>query len=310
MSMYVVSSLQTITKDLFVHADFTHFFNTPEFLSLKELKSSRFVLKNENVVIAEINFISLDKVAISGYQATFGSFDLYTGITQNSLGFFLTEIEKELKYAGIEQMKIRHWPSAYPSSELVEYGLQSAGFELICTNINQHLTISPQAFPTKIRYSEQKKLAQCHRQQFIFKQENEEALERVYDLVVDARKRKSFPVTMSFEALSKGVKARPENYLIFSVYDGHQLIAAAVSIVINNSIIYNFYHADHEGYRNFSPTVMLLEGIYKFCQKNNYSILDLGISSENGVINQGLFTFKHNMGCTSSPKHIFSKILN
>jgi hypothetical protein len=266
-------------------------------------------LNNEEGVTAEINLIIIDKVAISGYQATFGSFNIYAGITKSALSFFLGEIQKELAEAGVEQIEIRHWPSAYLKSDIVESALLVSGFKSICRDINQHLSISALSFTSKIRNSERLKLAQCYRQGFSFKQEGPEALISVHDLVVKTLVRKSFPVTMSLAALTEGFQVRPESYLIFSVYDGHQLIAAAVSLVINNSILYNFYHADHQNYRNFSPTVMLLEGIYKFCQKNNYSILDLGISSEKGITNEGLFNFKQNIGCESSPKHIFSKLI-
>ena len=107
MSMYVVSSFQTTSNDLLVPVDFTHFFNTTEFFALKKLKYSRFILKNVEGVTAEINFIIVDKVAISGYQATFGSFNIYTGITKSTLGFFLEEIQKKLEEylvnAGIDQ---------------------------------------------------------------------------------------------------------------------------------------------------------------------------------------------------------------
>ena len=309
MSMYVVSSFQSTSNDLQVPVDFTHFFNTSEFLALKKFKYSRFILKNEDGVAAEINFTISHKVAISGYQATFGSFNIYAGITNSALEFFLRKIQQELAEAGVEQIEIRHWPAAYLLSDIVESALLGSGFRSICEDINQHLSISAVSFTSKIRHSERLKLAQCYRQGFSFKQEGPEALISVHDLVVKTLVRKSFPVTMSLEALTEGFQAKPESYLIFSVYDDHQLIAAAISLVINSSILYNFYHADNQNYRNFSPTVMLLEGIYQYCQNNNYSILDLGISSEKGITNEGLFNFKRNLGCEASSKHIFSKLI-
>ena len=94
----------------------------------------------------------------------------------------------------------------------------------------------------------------------------------------------------------------PEHYLLFGVYDESKLIAASVSVRISRQIMYNFYHADDINYRSSSPVAMLVDGVYKYCQQNNFNILDLGISSVQGLLNQGLFDFKDNLGCETSNK--------
>ena len=110
---------------------------------------------------------------------------------------------------------------------------------------------------------------------------------------------------MSLEQLQTSINAMPEHYLLFGVYDGNKLIAAAVSVRISRDIMYNFYHGDDVSYRSTSPIVMLVAGIYQYCQQKNISILDLGISSVEGQINQGLFDFKKNLGCESSNKYTY-----
>ena len=307
MSMNVVSSFKTIAKGNETSSGIVHFFNHPSFLALKEFGVHNFRLEDKNTSLAEINFTMHGKVAVSGYGATFGSFNLYSTVTQSDLIFFIAEIEKSLNAHGINAIEIKNWPSSYPCSELVDSSLYAAGFESSFADINQHINVSSESFNAKISYAERKKLAQSNRQNFTFEQQGINALAPVYELIVDSRGRKGYPVTMSLEELTSAVKNAPDNYLIFTVSQGSEIIAAAISIVINESTLYNFYHADHVAFRQFSPTVMLVEGIYNFCWENNFSMLDLGISSEKGVLNEGLFKFKQNIGAENSLKHTFSR---
>ena len=41
---------------------------------------------------------------------------------------------------------------------------------------------------------------------------------------------------------------------------------------------------------------------YKFCQNKGIRVLDLGISSVDGVLNQGLYNFKRRLGAVECPK--------
>jgi hypothetical protein len=52
---------------------------------------------------------------------------------------------------------------------------------------------------------------------------------------------------------------------------------------------------------------MLIEGLYEFCQKENFTLLDLGISTDKGLANEGLIRFKKNLGAKSALKLSFLK---
>ena len=94
-------------------------------------------------------------------------------------------------------------------------------------------------------------------------------------------------------------------YLSKGVMDNDKLIAAAISVRVSKEILYNFYHADEFTYRSSSPMVMLIKEIYEYCQRNKIQILDLGISTKNGLINQGLFNFKKSLGCSVTEKNTY-----
>ena len=101
---------------------------------------------------------------------------------------------------------------------------------------------------------------------------------------------------MTFNQLREMLEKHPKHYFIFNVLDDDKLIATGITILLSPGILYNFYHAHHIGYVTDSPTVMLVKQVYDFGRAQGFDCLDLGISSENGEINQGLFRFKKALG--------------
>ena len=112
---------------------------------------------------------------------------------------------------------------------------------------------------------------------------------------------------MSYGALAEMFHHFPNEYQIFTVRDKEIIAALTVAIKINKNILYNFYPADSHQYKNFSPMVMLVKGLYEYCIENGFKLLDLGISTENSKPNYGLINFKKNIGADSSLKLTFRK---
>ncbi len=181
-------------------------------------------------------------------------------------------------------------------------------FKVISSEVNQHLAVQEEEFKVLISKNERKKLNQCLKQGYTFMQLTLDEFTNIYQLVTETRVRKGYPVSMTYENLYKTIKLMPDKYLLFGLFDRDKLIAASVSIRISHEILYNFYHADDLNFRTTSPLVMLIQQIYQYCQQNGIEILDLGVSSENGLINQGLFNFKKNLGCVSSEKNTYRLI--
>ncbi|MEN8247459.1 MAG: hypothetical protein ABFS32_00880 [Bacteroidota bacterium] len=280
-----------------------HVFNSRDFQSLKEGESKHFVVNDESDTLCRISYGLVDNAALSGYQATFGSFDFT--VDQDLIKLMIKETSRNIFKSGVELIRIKHWPLGYPEGELIHRAFISAGFEIESKEVNQHLVINEEEFIDRIKKNEKKKLKQSHNEKFQFKMLDGSYLLEVYNLVKDTRERKGFPVSMSFNELEKVFNKLPDNYHLFGVFDEDVLIAASVSIRISEKILYNFYHADLLDYRSRSPLVMLNEGIYNYCKTENIKLLDLGISSENGELNEGLFTFKENLGCATSDKNTY-----
>jgi hypothetical protein len=281
-----------------------YIFNTPEFQSLKPGEKKYFALFEKEQPIARISFSLNNHQAISGYQATFGSIDAEVPLLEETAKYFLEQACMSLESEGVVEVIIKHWPESYADSNKLFGIFREIGFKEIVSEINQHLVVQEE-FKLLIRKNERKKLNQSIKQGYTFASLSVHDLADVYQLVTETRKRKGYPVSMVYDKLYQTIKLLPDNYLLFGLFDQGKLIAASVSILISQDILYNFYHADEISYRSTSPLVMLVQEIYHYCQQNDIKILDLGVSSENGLINQGLFNFKKNLGCVSSEKNTY-----
>ena len=280
-------------------------FNTPEFQSLKEGESKYFVLYENESAIARICFMITNNQAISGHQATFGSIDADLPLPRETVKYFLEQVIMSLENTGMQEVIIKHWPAAYIGDESMHKIFGETNFKVISSEVNQHLAVQEEEFKLLISKNERKKLNQCLKQGYTFKQLTIDKLTNVYQLVTETRVRKGYPVSMTYKNLYKAMKLMPDKYMLFGLFDRDNLIAASVSILISHEILYNFYHADDINFRSTSPMVMLIKEIYQYCQQNNIRLLDLGISTEAGIINQGLFNFKKNLGCSTSEKNTY-----
>ena len=283
-----------------------HIFNSRKFQSLKTGDVKNMVLFEGLKPLARICF-KLDKnQAISGQGATFGSVDSSRPMSKETVTFFLREVSTNLEREGNKAVIIKHWPEGYSTSSNMQESFEEIGFKVISNELNQHLPVGDEAFNSLISKNERKKLNQCIKEGYTFKILATNQLEEVYRLVENTRTRKGYPVSMTLEALNKTTKVLPDKYLLFGLFAKEELIAASVSLRISENILYNFYHADAFAYRSTSPIVLLVQEIYNYCKRSDIKILDLGVSSENGKINAGLFKFKENLGCVSSAKKTYS----
>ncbi len=280
-----------------------YMFNSPGFQALKGGRGRYFTLQDGGHILARLGFRLVEGAAISGYEATFGSVDCLPGTTEEQKQFFLGQVIQKLGRENLQEVVIRHRPQAYGGNwHKIFTGL---GFTVVQQEVNQHLLINGEAFRQQIKYNEQKKLKQAIKAGYVFRQLTLKELAGVYALVADTRNRKGYPVSMQLPDLQEAFVALPNNYHLFGLYADNELIAASVSIRVSSRVLYNFYHADAAAYRSTSPLVMLLAKIYRYCQQHHIEILDLGVSSENGLLNKGLFTFKKNLGCQQSGKNTY-----
>jgi len=281
-----------------VHHDLL-FFHSNEFIKRnKDSNPLFFNLYVEEKNLASIVFEEIEGIAISLPRSPFGGLIIGDIIDQETLEEFHNYIIAYLKDKNCP-VEIRLAPTIYSSDEP---NYLDARLEIIYIENNQHIPIDRIKFSDKLNRNRKRKLELNIHQGYKFKRLEIEQLDQAYELIRECRIDKGYPVTMSIDALKKTFTSFPDRYLLFGVFDGSELIATAVSIRVSESTLYNFYHGDRLSYRGSGPVTLLVAGIYEYCQEHGIEILDLGISSQHGKLNEGLFYFKRSCGAVSSDK--------
>ena len=193
----------------------------------------------------------------------------------------------------------------------LENCLFKLGFEISVTEQNYEIPITPKSFYEIITSTRAKQLLKKSiKKGFTFQEITDPNFSEIHAFITRSRERKNRPMTMNLLQFENHFKIFPDNFKIFSVMDSEQIIAVGVTIKINDDIVYTFYLADDERYLKDSPTIFLLSGIYDYFQARNHTILDLGIATNQGILNEGLAYFKGSLGGILSLKKTYSKTLN
>ena len=196
-----------------------YIFNSPEFQSLKTGNLRYFGLFKHDQVLARLCFTIDKDQAVSGHQATFGSFDSESELSAELAKFFLKEVGILLQAGGIKEVIIKHWPECYIGADAMQEIFAELGYGLLSSEINQHLVVQEKAFNLVIRKNERKKLNQCLNKGYTFKILSRDDLARVYQLVTKTRLRRGYPVSMAYEQLYKNIESLPDQFLLFGLFD-------------------------------------------------------------------------------------------
>jgi hypothetical protein len=269
----------------------------------------KFVFRNQEhtIVPFETNSIVIyfSKVAdtlISLDKAPFGSFIADHEVPKNDLLQLLKNIFEWSINRQITNIIIRSFPESYAPqfSRRVKEALFECEFKIMYEDIAQVLHVNGNEM--KLNTHKKRRLRNALAAGFTFQKLPVTHLDPCYSLIVKARESKGYPVTMTLQELKDIFALFPEEYLLFGVFDKNKLIAASVCIEVNNKIMYCFYIGDDLNYRSYSPVTLLIHGIYRHCRQNGYTLLDLGISTDKGILNKGLYTFKKTFGAVDSQK--------
>lgn len=138
-------------------------------------------------------------------------------------------------------------------------------------------------------------------------------LESVIDVLEISRKNLGLSLSMSRDQIRKAFRDMPNEYAYFAAVIEDTVVASAITVSLTAEIKYVLYWGDAgDTWKSTSPVVALYSAIVQDAQDNGFSILDLGISSVEGFINDGLKRFKDNLGSitTLRRKVMFQRPIN
>jgi hypothetical protein len=267
------------------------------------------LMPSEMKAVASIHFHINEQSASSPYRAPFGSIELAAALAPRLLYEFFEYLEVQLAKRGVREIQIKNPPQGYaPASlSLIETVLINQGYQVVTAELTALIASDAAGFSQRIRHSEKLRLQQAKNAGCAFCHWPVESLRQVYDFLSRCHEEKGYPVSITFDDLYKTVATFPDRYLLFGIIKEEEVIAASISIKINQNCLYNFFANHNRKYNPLSPLILLIEGIYVYCQENRIGLLDLGTSALHGKPNFNLLDFKMHIGGVPSAKVTFNK---
>lgn len=264
-----------------------------------------------NKIHAQINFELLNEVAASPGRAPFGSIEFREELAPEALSYFLEEIEGKLKGKGVKKILIKDAPHQYRPQQaaLLSVLFLDFGFQLTNQEINSGIVIDHRSWESRISHAEMKRLRRSKSEGLEFQLLAIEKSEEIYNFIQSCREERGMRLSMTWTQLKHAIENCKEDFLLFGVFQKGELVAASISVKVNQRILYDFYHAHPKAFDQLSPVVALVDGMYSFCQKNKFGLLDLGTSALEKKINFSLLNFKTQLGSEHSLKLTFAKDL-
>ena len=262
-------------------------------------------------VSGAIHFQLNNGVAASPLRAPFGSAEFSGSVPGEVLFEFLKFFESKLQSRGVSRIVIKSYPCAYAEAQsvLLQTFLWNLKYNVATAEIASVVHVTADGALRTFHRSEKRKLGKAIGAGLVFKELPNESFEAVYNFIHRCRSEKNYTLSMTLADLKIAMSRFPERYLLFGVFENHRLAAAAITILVKDHILYDFYHDHDAAFDYLSPVVLLVEGIYEFCYRNRIQMIDLGTSAEEGLPNFSLLHFKNYLGGNPTSKLTFEKIL-
>jgi hypothetical protein len=250
--------------------------------------------------------------AVSPAAAPFGSIEFAGNLPDHVLNDFIQRLTQVAANVGAKTLQLVNYPHCYApvQADKLTGLLVKQGFSLTETSGNFHIPVTNQPFEQTITSAEYRRLQRCQHASFQFNEWLNPDIDFVTSYLVKARMLQNYPLSIPASRLADLLCLFPDKFVVFVVKDGSTVAALTIAVRVRKDILYYYLPASHPDYRSFSPMVMLIAGLYRYCQQHGISLLDLGVSLDNNRLPKpSLMRFKRNVGAQESLKLTFEKSL-
>lgn len=249
-----------------------------------------------------------NEILLSPFSAPFGGFHfnhelVYAGVVNE----FIRDIKLFIEMNDIDGIQITLPPNIYHqtiNSKIVN-SLYYNEFQINSIDITNwvNLDLFKNNFKQK---SAREFLNQAFRNDLTFQLVTEiDEKYKAYELINMNRMRFSRPIYMTFDDLVEIDKIWKTDYFI--VYDkNHEALASAIFYRAHESIAFAVFWGDNEIGRPLRAMDFCAFNLWSYYKQSGYQYIDLGISTENGLTNEGLLRFKETHEAVSSLRYSFS----
>ena len=271
--------------------------------SSKGWQSFYLINETNKRLLAEFHTCKMENGNYCPAKGPFSGLEFDERLSQERLNGFVEFITNNMEKDG-STLTVKPRPAAYSPNHFSKevYAWLSNGYSVYSQEVHGIMDVGNTSLSTILAGSEINRLNKCQKAGFECYKSPVEEFEEIYHFTLRCRKERGQGFSMGIKQLEDLIKEYPERILLFSARKSGKLLAAAISMLVEQHSLYNFSHAHSKGYDDFSPVVFLMNGIYDYCKKNNINKIDLGSSSLNNKPNFPLIAFKERLGSNLSIK--------
>ena len=295
---------------------FRHFFPTDPhpfvsgpFITLNQKKADRIIRLAEDSLKLGMGLVAGVKqgLILSPFSAPFGGFhfkneNLYTG----EIDGFLVQLQEYIVKEGLQGMELTLPPDLYHqtfNAKMVN-ALIRGGFQSELPDITGWIELDQ--FEGSFSYKNSREYyKQSVKNGLIFKPVTDrEERNEAYELIRDNRARFGRPIYMTFDDIIHTSELWTTDFFQVTSADYH-MVASGIFYRSHPEIIYALFWGDNEAGRPLRAMDFLAFNIWSYYKDLGFKYIDLGISTESGIPNEGLLRFKESHNGTSSLKYKF-----
>ena len=243
---------------------------------------------------------------VSGYHAPFAGIEYTSTI---DITIFVKDVLNNLSEKNAKSLTIKQAPECYQPNvyNAIHEAFIANGFVEQVSETNQYIVVDPaKSFSSGIDAQKRRRLSNSKKTGMRVEFFNHIDSDIWYEVYYKARIDKGFPITISKVAYLSLSEKITDIYTYAGVFLNDTLIANAIFVHINKDTLYYFAAASDPSYAELSPTVLLIEALYDKAVQDKYTLIDLGVSSLDGVLNEGLHQFKKYLGAIECSKKTYT----
>ena len=293
-------------RQLFPHP--LHVFNSVDFTQLNRDKctSVQYLCFSENKARIGLSMGERDGLFRSPFSAPFGGFDANQPDRIEYYEEAVNLLKGHLAAAG-KPLKIVLPPTVYGSYTAKMYNaFVRGGAQLLFSELNYAYELDRFAdYESYLDRSARKNFHNARQYPFEFLElgRTPENIARAYEVIRANRESKGYALQMSLESVLQTAGVVFAEFFVMSL-DGAD-VAAAMVYPVTEGINQVIYWGDAPGYTDCRAMNYFTFKVFEHYYKKGLKVLDIGPSSVEGIPNYGLCSFKENLGCTVSLRHVF-----
>lgn len=203
----------------------------------------------------------------------------------------------------INEIDVSTPPLFYNESHITKYhnALLCNHFRMVSYDVNQYFAIKRNSnYLDELNSNERRnfKIAKKNGLSFI----KTDDIKTVYDVIRINRKERGYPLWMSAEDIMKTSKIIKSDFFLVNDKAGNPIASAYVQSITKNIVNIVYWGNIRESDKLYPMNFMAYELFDFYSKKKGVEFVNIGISTEDGIPNFGLFDFKESIGCVNSAK--------